>query len=372
MLGFLEKELLVLSESGLLRVISGARGDLLDVASNDYLGYAREPVSRATLLECAATELGAGASRLIFGTTQQHLGLEAELADWVGMESSLLFSSGYAANLGLLQALCGPGDLVVSDALNHASIIDGCRLSRAEVAVVPHRSVESVARALASKTPRRRAFVVTESYFSMDGDLADLPGLRQVCDQHSAALLVDEAHALAVFGPEGGGLCRAAGVLPDALTGTLGKGVGSQGAFVAGSHALKRWLWNRARSLVFSTAPSPLLACLTLRNVRRARADDLRREHVSSSARILRTRLLGAGLKLPPDSIGPIVAILLGDNARALRAAEALQGDGFRAQAIRPPTVPDNGARLRITVSSALDEATLERLAVCLISACAE
>ncbi|MCE7889124.1 MAG: 8-amino-7-oxononanoate synthase [Sorangiineae bacterium PRO1] len=372
MLDFLEKELAELARQGLLREVTGARLDLIDVASNDYLAHARTPVSRATLLECEAAEAGAGASRLIHGTTQPHLALEAELASWVGLPSALLFSSGYAANLGLLQALARPGDRVVSDALNHASIIDGCRLARADVAVVPHRDLAAVEGVLAEPAAGARRFVVTESYFSMDGDQADLPGLRRLCDRFGASLLVDEAHALGVFWPEGAGLCRATGVVPDALVGTLGKAIGVHGAFVAGSGELRRWLWNRARSLVFSTASSPLLALIALEQVRRARRDEAGRSRLAQAAAQLRARLRAAGVEAAPGSTGPIVPILLGDNARALRVADALQRDGFRAQAIRPPTVPAGSARLRITVSTALDDATLERLATCLIAACAE
>lgn len=366
MLEFLEDQLESLEFQGLMREPAGPRPDLVDVASNDYLGYARGSVSRATLLEC---EAGAGASRLIFGTTSQHLELEHELSDWVGLESSLLFSSGYAANVGLLQALCGPGDLVVSDALNHASIIDGCRLSRAEIVVAPHRNLEAIEAAL-SRPRERRAFVVTESYFSMDGHVADLARLRRICDGAGAALLVDEAHALGVFGPAGSGLCRAAGIQPDALVGTLGKAIGVQGAFVAGSSLLTRWLWNRARSLVFSTGTSPVLALIALDHVRRARRDEVGRERVRASSSMLRERLAAAGVKLAEGSEGPIVPVLLGSNERALEVARQLQGLGFRAQAIRPPTVPEGSARIRITVSAALDQATLERLVRCLIDTC--
>lgn len=237
------------------------------------------------------------------------------------------------------------------------------------MSVVPHRSLEAVERAL-SQARHAHKLVVTESYFSMDGDQADLLGLRALCDRYGASLAVDEAHALGVFGPQGGGLCRAAGVVPDALVGTLGKAIGVQGAFVAGSLVLKRWLWNRARSLVFSTASSPVLARLALEHVRRARGDEPGRARLLAASAALRARLTAAGLRVPPDSRGPIIPVLLGDNARALRVAAALQAEGFRAQAIRPPTVPPGTARLRLTVSAVLDDATLERLASCLLSAC--
>jgi 8-amino-7-oxononanoate synthase len=369
-LDFLNDALGELEASGLLRTTDADGEGLLDVCSNDYLAFGRERVSRATLLTCEGLPTGAGASRLIFGTAKQHLALEAELADWTALESALLFANGYAANVGLLQALCRGGDWIVSDALNHASIIDGCRLSRGEVRVVAHRDVGGVEQAL-REGRGRRSWVVTESYFSMDGDVAPLRELRQVCDAFGAGLLVDEAHALGVFGPGGSGLCRAAGIAPDALVGTLGKAVGVQGAFVAGPSVLRRWLWNRARSLVFSTAPSPLVAQLALLNVQRARGADAERARLHALADELRARLRTAGATVPSGT-GPIVPLILGDDARALRAAAALRALGLRVQAIRPPTVPAGSARLRLTVSCALSDADVAGVAECLIRTCSE
>ena len=236
----LQRELEQLASEGLLRhrtPPSETSPDLLDACTNDYLGYARSGVSRET----TASRPGSGASRLIFGTQPEHSALEGELTSWVGAEDTLLFSSGYAANLGMLAALARPGDLIVSDRLNHASIVDGCRLSRATVQVVPHCDLNAADRALQAPTKGRR-WLVTESYFSMDGDSPDLPGLRALCDARGAALVVDEAHALGVFGPEGSGLCRQGGVVPDVLVGGLGKAVGVQGAFVAGSAPLTELL----------------------------------------------------------------------------------------------------------------------------------
>jgi len=294
------------------------------------------------------------------------LDLERELADWTGLPSALLFSSGYAANVGLLASLVSPGDTVVSDALNHASIIDGCRLTRATIRVVPHRNVGAFAAALEDAPGRR--WVVTESYFSMDGDRADLPALRRVCDRFGAALLVDEAHALGVFGAEGAGLCRDQGVVPDALVGTLGKAIGSHGAFVAGSSSLRDWLWNRARSLVFSTATAPLLARLTLENVRRARRDDGARARIRDHSARLAGRLRAAGVPVPEDLVGPILPIVLGDNERALALAGAARSAGFLVQAIRPPTVPRGTARVRVTLSAATSTEDVDRLAQCLVA----
>jgi 8-amino-7-oxononanoate synthase len=351
-----------LATQGLLRerprladASSGDGATLVDVCSNDYLGYARSSVSRET-----AQPAGSGASRLINGTRAVHRTLEAELASWVGSEDSLVFSSGYAANVGVVSAIAGPGDLIVSDELNHASIIDGCRLSKARVAVVPHRDTSAVARALESSGGHDAAWVVTESYFSMDGDSPDLEDLRDICDRHGAGLYVDEAHALGVFGPEGGGLCRAAGVRPDVLIGTLGKAVGAQGAFVAGSPSLLDYVWNRARSFVFSTAVSPVLAELALSQVRRARSDDAGRARLRGHVSKIRELL---GPAIPAGCSGPILPILLGTPERAARAVEVLRETGFLAVAIRPPTVPTGSCRLRVSLNATLGDADVARLA---------
>jgi 8-amino-7-oxononanoate synthase len=318
--------------------------------SNDYLGLAE------TLGRSAAA--GAGASRLLGGDRAVHRELEAAAAGLVGAEDALVFSSGYAANLGLLSALAGPGDLIVSDALNHASIIDGARLSRARIHVVPHLDLPAVAAALA--LPRAgRAFVVTESYFSMDADSPDLGALRHLCDAHGAALVVDEAHALGVLGPEGQGLCAAAGIEADALIGTFGKAFGAAGAFVAGSKDLTLWCWNRARSFVFSTAVSPSLAASALQGLALARAQPERRERVLGAAAALRGGMSRAGL--PVVGYGPIVPWVVGEAHAAWALAERLRGQGLDVRAVRPPTVPVGTARLRLTVTAQHGPADLER-----------
>lgn len=354
---WLEERLRALDQAGLLRRDDGARpGVWLDASSNDYLGFART-VSRATP-EGAA---GAGASRLIFGTHPEHLALERALAKWVHAPAALLFSSGYAANVGLLGALGQPGQVILSDALNHASIVDGCRLSRAEVRITPHRDLSAL-RAQLAQAPQP-AIVVTESYFSMDGDSPDLPELAELCERSAAFLVVDEAHALGVYGPNGAGLCAAQGVRPDALVGTLGKAVGAQGAFVAGSTRLRAWLWNRARSFVFSTAPSPALAALTLQQLDRTRAADRERERLSHLAAALREALQSRGLRTLPASHGPIVPVLAPDAEGAARAERALTDAGILARAIRPPTVPPGTERLRLTAHADWAETDPERIA---------
>ncbi|MFO0586296.1 MAG: 8-amino-7-oxononanoate synthase [Polyangiaceae bacterium] len=334
---------------------------------------------------------GAGASRLVAGEHIAHVEVERELASWLGVESALLFSSGYAANVGTLAAVARRGDVILSDALNHASIIDGARLSGAEIIVVPHRDIAAMERALerisatrttpgappnlhssAATTPTsgrpsspgpRAVWVVTESYFSMDGDIPDLRALRTLCDAHDAALYVDEAHALGVFGPRGRGLCAEAGVRPDVFVGTFGKALGLQGAFVAGSETLRRYLWNRARSFVFSTGISPALSACLLRNIRRAIADDASRERLHRIAARLREAMRAAGISMPTDARGPVLPWLVGPAAGALALSARLLEAGILVQAIRPPTVPSNTARLRITATANLTDREVERAA---------
>lgn len=331
----------------------------LSFCSNDYLGLA----ARSSPADAPS---GAGASRLIAGERQEHGALERELATWLQTESSLLFTSGYAANVGTVAALAGAGDLVVSDALNHASLIDGARLSRARVVVVPHLDIGAVERALRERT-EANALVLVESYYSMDADGPDLPALRRLCDAHGAALYVDEAHALGVFGPEGRGLAAEADVVPDILVGTLGKSLGSQGAFVAGRRHLRDWLWNRARSFVFSTGLAPSSAAAGLRGLRELRQSPERRATVLQRARELRKGIETIGREMPDGEaistmgFGHVVPVLVGEARPALRLAEALQRRGIHVQAVRPPTVPDGTSRLRLTTSAAQSEADIER-----------
>jgi 8-amino-7-oxononanoate synthase len=337
----------------------------LDASSNDYLGLAGSVVSRET----SATP-GAGASRLIHGTTLEHLRLESDLASWVGAESALLFSSTYAANLGLISALGTEGSLIVSDASNHASLIDGGRLAKAEVIVVPHLNLEATRSALRSSRDATACWLVTESYFSMDGDGPDLAVLRALCDEYDAGLVVDEAHALGVFGLAGAGRCAEVGIQPDALVGALGKSVGTHGGFVAGSRVLREFLWNRARSFVFSTALSPQHVDLTSYQLQRVREAGTLRSDLAMNAEQLRAHLLSADLSVVAGSFGPIVSIVLGSNARAIEVAARLRDVGILAQAIRPPTVPTGSARLRLTVKATFGRAEIDRLARAVRDAC--
>lgn len=329
----------------------------LSFCSNDYLGLAARPAPSAPS--------GAGASRLIAGERDEHRRLERTFAGWLGADDALAFTSGYAANVGAVSSLAAPGDLIVSDSLNHASLIDGARLSRARVQVVPHGDAEAVARALDTRS-EARAWVVVESYYSMDADGPDLRALRTVCDARGAGLYVDEAHALGVLGPAGRGRCAEAGIAPDVLVGTLGKSFGGQGAIIAGRAVLREWLWNRARSFVFSTGLAPVSAASAVRALQEVI------EHPELGARVrdlsarLRAGLVSAGAAATAHATGPfsdaepprllgfghVVPLVVGSPARALWWAERLRAHDVEVQAIRPPTVPAGAARIRLTLTA--------------------
>jgi len=343
---------------------------ILSFASNDYLGLSHHPrVVEAAHRALDTWGTGATGARLITGNQGVHQELEEELARFLGLEGVLLFPSGYQANIGLLTALASKEDLIVSDELNHASLIDGCRLSRAEVRVFRHGNADHADEILADRASagHRRRFLVTESLFSMDGDHAPLAALARVAAMRGAHLLVDEAHALGTSGPAGRGLCASAGVQPAAITATLGKALGAQGAFVAGSSALRRHLVNHARPFIFTTAPAPAAVAAALAALRIL---------ASSEGASLVTRLqhngaeLRQAITLPSRGAlnSPILPVVLGSEARALAAAEHLFTAGLYVPAIRPPTVPPGSCRLRITLSAEHTPDDLERLATALAS----
>ena len=387
-LDFLETRIEALRASGLyrnpdggndrLRVIANAQAlgvDFIDGSSNNYLNRSDyfPDVSRETPFSIShgqSARLGAGASRLIHGTRPEHSELEADLSQWVGQDSALLFSSGYAANVGVISALVQPEDLIISDELNHASIIDGCRLARAQIRITAHRDACAIESALLANAATHRCWVVTESYFSMEGDSPDLRAIRSLCDNYGAVMIVDEAHALGVFGPQGSGLCPANHVKADVLIGTFGKALGAQGAFIASSRIATDWLWNRARSFVYSTAMSPLLAASIAANVRTIRADDEARHRLGSMASWFRSKLDANQIPVTAHSHGPIIPILYSEPTRAMKAADSLGELGILAQAIRPPTVPQNSSRIRLTLHAGLDRSQLERLAESVIQTC--
>jgi 8-amino-7-oxononanoate synthase len=359
-LAHLGEALAELERAGLRRAPPAPRpSGALSFCSNDYLGLAAELAAPASS--------GAGGSRLIAGDRAEHRATERAFARWLEAADGLLFTSGYAANVGVLSALARPGDVVVSDALNHASIIDGARLSRAEVVVVPHLDVDAVRKALEARAGRR-AWVVTESYFSMDADAPDLAALRRVCDASGAALVVDEAHALGVLGPGGRGLCAAAGVVADVLVAPLGKAFGGQGAVVLGESLLREWLWNRARSFVFSTGLAPACAATALRALERVRAEPERAARVARLAQRLREGLGALGVRTGAFEgvpavlgFGHVVPLVVGSAARALALAAQLQASGVDVLAVRPPTVPEGTARVRLTVTARHDDVEVDR-----------
>ena len=337
-----------------------------DFATSDVLGLARRAgvveASRAALAEYGA---GGRASRLLGGGSPVDTALEEEAAAWLGVEATLLFPSGYQANLGVLGTLVGPGDAVLSDELNHASLIDGARLSRALVVPYRHLDLEALRRALTTISVRgaRRRLVVTESVFSMDGDLAPLADLADLCAEHDAWLIVDEAHAGGLLGPRGSGAWPDAGAGPRgrerlaARIVTGGKALGATGALVAGSGALVELLVNRARSFVFTTAPGPSVPAALRAAIRIVREEaDLRERARAAAGRLART------LGLPPPA-AVIVPLIIGDERDAMAAAEAARRAGFDVRAVRPPTVPRGTARLRLVARAAHREEDIDRLA---------
>jgi 8-amino-7-oxononanoate synthase len=359
-----------------LRLVSGPQGPtvLIDgkpallLCSNNYLGLADHPRVREAAAEAAMRwGVGAGASRLVSGTMTIHRRLEESLAEFKGSESCLLFGSGYLANIGVIGALAGAGDTVFSDELNHASIVDGCRLSRAEVVVYRHRDVEHLAWSLRKhgRNENARRLIVTDSVFSMDGDVAPLEEIVELADRHGARVMVDEAHATGNLGPGGRGAVAEAGVESevDAIVGTLGKALGSYGAYVCASAEMVRYLINTARPLIYSTAPSPpavagALAALSLLRERPHRVDRLR-----ANARALRRGLAGEGFPVEQADM-QIVPLIVGDERTAMRLCQEALERGVFAQAIRPPSVPAGSSRLRLTAMASHTATELEMAAM--------
>lgn len=337
---------------------------LLSFCSNDYLGLSDHPALASAAADAIARSgFGSGGSRLVAGDLPEHRELEAELSAFLDVEAVLLFSSGYQTNLGVLPALAGPGDLVLCDHANHASIIDACRLSRARLSFYRHLDLSSAQKRLFALAPTaRRKLIVTESLFSVDGDIAPLADLAALATKHGAALVVDEAHAIGALGPGGRGLCHEAGVTPDVLVGTLGKAFGTAGGFAAGSATLRKYLVNRSRTFIFSTAPPPPVAAAALAALKIIRGDegDARRNALASRVLQLRGRLSQLPCRSPRS---PILPIILGTDRAALDASRVLRTHGFLVQAIRPPTVPDGSARLRITLSASHRPGDVDSLA---------
>jgi len=341
---------------------------LINFSSNDYLGLASDArIAEALAVGTRTWGAGAGASRLVCGDFLPQHELEAELARFASSEAALLFGSGYAANCGILPSFAGPEDLILSDALNHASIIDGCRLSRARVEVYPHGDVGAVEKAL--RAPARRKIVVTDAVFSMDGDRAPLRELAALCSAAGALLIVDEAHATGVIGPRGAGLAAELGVAADVRMATLSKAFGVAGAYVAASRAVCDLLLNRARPLIFSTALPPALACAARASLEilAGSEGDARRSRLWSNVRRFAAGLREAGLPAREDSA--IFPVVTGTPDRALAMAAHLRELGILAKPIRPPTVPQGTSRIRFAVTSAHTVDHIDR-AIATLRAC--
>lgn len=365
-LDWIDRELASLEERGLRRSVTSRDSQVnpsielegrafLQFASNDYLGLAADP----RLVGAAAAALsqagwGSAASPLVVGRSALHRELERQLAVFEGTEAALVFPSGFAANAGTIAALVGAGDTVYTDRKNHASLLDGCRLSRADVRAYPHGDWSALKQLLERSSPQRRRLIVTDSLFSMDGDIAPLAELVDLADRHGAMLMIDEAHATGVFGAGGRGVAEYLGVeerIPIRV-GTLSKALGGIGGFVVGSRRLIEWLVNRARPYIFSTASPPAAAAAGLAALEIVRQEPQRRVALLERAAQLRLRLNEQGWSIG-QSQSQIIPVVVGDAKRAVELAAALRHQGILAPAMRPPTVPEGEACLRVSLSYA-------------------
>lgn len=353
------------------RVVQGVQGAELVVdgerkiafAANDYLGLAGHPaLTEAAVAAARRCGVGSGASHLVSGHHEEHEQLEAELAAFTGHERALYFSTGYMASTGIVPALAGRGDAVFSDALNHACLIDGARLSRADVHVYPHADMAALDTALAASRAAHK-LIVSDAVFSMDGDIAPIGDLAALAERHDALLLLDDAHGFGVLGPDGEGATAAAGVRSDRIVylGTLGKAAGVSGAFAAGRADIVEWLLQRARTYVFTTATPPLLAAAVRASLRLIREEGWRRDRLRAHAARLHAGLAGLPWRLLPSATA-IQPLVVGDNGATMRLMAELWQRGLWVPGIRPPTVPAGTARLRISLSAAHTDAHLEAL----------
>jgi 8-amino-7-oxononanoate synthase len=345
----------------------------ISLCSNDYLGLATDPRLRQAVMDAVsrAGALGATGSRLLSGNSAEWEDLESEFARFAGTEAALHFGSGYAANIGLLSSILRPGDFVFSDALNHASLIDGMRLSGAHKIVYPHLDLAFLKMALREREGAPGAkVIVTESVFSMEGDVAPLRKLLDLAREHRAEVIVDEAHATGVCGPQGRGIAAEYKCERDILASvhTCGKALASAGAFVCGGNTLRQFLVNRARTLIFSTAMPPYLAGQIRAAIELVRQADAQRAHLREMAALLRAALAARGLQCGA-SITHIVPVLLGTNEKALHVAAQLQANGFAAKAIRPPTVPAGTSRIRLSPTCKITAEDIQRIVAIIAAA---
>lgn len=327
--------------------------ELANFGSNDYLGLAAQPLVKAVRDVLSDVGWGSGASPLLTGFGSLQAELQLQLAQFEGAEAALLFSTGYAANCGTIAALVGPDDVILSDELNHASIIDGCRLSRAQVRIYAHADVDDLARGIEESQSARRRLIVTDSLFSMGGDFAPLDRIAELSQRAGAMLMVDEAHATGVFGPNGRGVCEMMGV-EDAVhvrMGTFSKALGSIGGFVVGQQRLMEWLINRARPYFFSTALPQAAAAAALESLTIVRNEPFRRTRLLERAANLRKALRDQGWDLG-NSESQIIPVIVGDPERAMALSRELLEEGMFVPAIRPPSVPEGKSLVRVSLTS--------------------
>jgi 8-amino-7-oxononanoate synthase len=361
--GFIDDELQRLKKAALyrrLRLIEGEQAPILTVdgrkalnfCSNNYLGIANHPALRdAAKNAIDRYGCGSGASRLISGNMTLHEELESKIAELKGTEAALVFNSGFQANTGIFSALLGEGDVVFSDALNHASIIDGCRLARAKTVVYGHCDLDQLECGLKDVPSKSRKLIVTESLFSMDGDEAPLAGIVDLAERHGAMVMVDEAHATGVYDPDGAGLIAKLSLGDRLLVqmGTLGKALGGFGAYVAGSKALRELLINRCRSFIFTTSLPPAIMAMAIAAIEIVNREPERRQALRDNCKMLRGGLRSLGFALG-NSQSQILPLMIGDATRCMNLSDDLLQRGVFAQGIRPPTVPLGTSRLRITL----------------------
>jgi 8-amino-7-oxononanoate synthase len=348
-------------ESGAYVTIRGKRALLM--CTNDYLGLAVHPaLKEAAVAAIERYGFGSGASRLVSGTGRLHSDLEERIARFKGTEAALVFNSGYAANTGIIPALAEEGDLILSDSLNHASIIDGCRLSKAQTCVYRHRDSDHVESILVKNAHARRKLIVTDGVFSMDGDLAPLPELALLAEKYGALLMVDDAHATGVLGNTGRGSAEHFGLKNRVRIqmGTFSKALGSFGAYVAGDKELIDYLLNRSRSFIFSTALPPAVCAASIAALDIVEGSPEIRERLWRNQERFARGLESAGIRTTATET-PIVPLVVGDALLALNISQQLLEQGIFATAIRPPTVPENAARIRTTVTAAHSQADIEQ-----------
>ena len=372
---YISDELERIKKSGLYRelnIVESAQGTHLEIkgktylsfCSNNYLGLANNPlVIKAVKDAVGKYGWGAGASRLVSGNMRLHEVLEGEISKFKGKEASIVFPTGYMANIGTISSLVSKGDLVICDKLNHASIIDGCRLSGADFRVYPHCDMKKLENVLKKATKYSRKLIVTDTVFSMDGDIAPLPDIVRIAHKYKAMVMADEAHGTGVFGKRGGGVVEHFNLSKkiDIVMGTLSKAVGSLGGYVSGDEDLINFLRNKARPFMYTTALPPAVCAASIAGIKLIQKNPLLRKSLWNNVRYLKKELDLLNFNLNPSE-SPIISILIGDAKKAVDVSKLLYKKGILIPAIRPPTVPTRSSRLRMTVMSTHTRKDLERL----------